>query len=103
MLSSILPDPINTYLNDFRNGIVDEVNGVKIKTLKDLSAAFAKTEEYYVVKMLGEGRPIVLERAAVQVAQERIKSRYKVGSDQNLEDTPAAKPAPVAPVNTASK
>ena len=103
VLSSILPDPINTYLNDFRNGIVDEVNGVKIKTLKDLSAAFAKTEEYYVVKMLGEGRPIVLERAAVQVAQERIKSRYKVGSDQNLEDTPAAKPAPVAPVNTASK
>ena len=89
VLSSILPDPINTYLNEFRNGIVDEVNGAKIKSLNDLAEAFAKPEKYYVVKVLGEGRPIVLERAAVDAAHERIKTRYKVRADRNLQETPA--------------
>lgn len=85
VLSSILPDPINTYLNDFRNGVVDEINGKKIKTLKDLAAAFAEPADDYIIKLLGEGRPIVLERAAVEKARERIKSRYNVLAEQNLE------------------
>ena len=42
VLSAILPDPINTYDGEFKNGIVDEVNGAKIKGLNDLADAFAK-------------------------------------------------------------
>ena len=42
VLSSILPDPINTYLDEFREGIVDEINGKKIRTLKDVAEAFAE-------------------------------------------------------------
>ncbi len=40
VLSAILPDPINTYLGEFREGIVDEINGHKIKTLEDVATAF---------------------------------------------------------------
>ena len=89
VLSSILPDPINTYLGEFRNGIVDEVNGAKIKSLNDLAEALAKTEKYYVIKVLGEGRPVVLERSEVEAAHERIKNRYKVRADRNLQETVA--------------
>src|SRR5947207_4034182 len=32
VLSNILPDPINSYLSPYRGGIVDEVNGKKIRT-----------------------------------------------------------------------
>lgn len=86
VLSGILPDRINTYLGDFRNSIVDEVNGVKIKTLDDLAAAFAKPAEQYVVKLIGTGRPIVLERGAVESARQRILARYNVLSEQNLDE-----------------
>jgi S1-C subfamily serine protease len=86
ILSSILPDPVNTYFNDFRNGILDEVNGKKIKTLKDAAAAFSEPEETYVLKMLGSSRPIVLERKAVEEARERILRRYNVSTEQNLEE-----------------
>jgi len=86
VLSSVLPDPINTYLNDFRNGVVENVNGAKIQSLEDLATAFQKPADYYVIKMLGEGRPIVLERAAVEAAHDRIQTRYKVRADQNLRD-----------------
>jgi len=87
VLSSILPDPINTYLDDLRNGIVDEVNGRKIKTLQELSEAFAQPADDYVIKMVGQGRPIVLERAAVEQARERIVARYHVRAEQNLSET----------------
>jgi hypothetical protein len=84
VLSAILPDPINTYLGDFREGIVDEINEKKVKTLDDVAAAFAEPAEFYVVKFIGVGRPLVLERAAVEKARDRISKRYNVPAQQNL-------------------
>ena len=84
VLTAILADPLNTYLGEFREQIVDEINDKKIKTLKDVAAAFAEKPEFYVVKFIGAGRPLVLERAAVEAARERIKARYNVTEEQNL-------------------
>ena len=93
VLSQVLPDPINTYVEDFKNSIVSEVNGHPIKRLDDLAAAFAEPADYYVIKCIGEGRPIVLERAKVEAARQRIKTVYNVTSEENLAPTPATPPA----------
>jgi S1-C subfamily serine protease len=91
ILTAILPDPLNTYLTEFREGIVDKINGKKIDTLKDMAAAFAEKPEFYVIEFLGTGRPLVLERAAVEAARERIKTRYAVPAEENLDEkTPSA-------------
>ncbi|MFA7233726.1 MAG: trypsin-like peptidase domain-containing protein [Terrimicrobiaceae bacterium] len=84
VLSGILADPVNVYANDFRYAIVDEINGAKIRRLADVAEAFAKPADYYVIKMAGAGRPIVLERKAVEEARKRILSRYAVTREQNL-------------------
>ncbi len=84
VLTSILADPLNTYLSEFREQIVDEINDKKIKSLKDVAAAFAEKPDYFVIKFVGAGRPLVLERAAVEAARERIKTRYNVTEEQNL-------------------
>ena len=94
VLTNILPDPINTYLAPFRFSIVDEVNGAKIRTLEDLAKAFSETPERFVVKMIGDGPPLVLDPKQAEAARERIKSRYNVLSEQNLEEQPAATPKP---------
>jgi len=86
VLSAILPDPINTYLNDFKDGIVDEINGEKVRTLDDLANGFRKPADQYVIKLIGVGRPLVLDRAAVEAARERIDGRYNVVKEQNLRD-----------------
>jgi hypothetical protein len=86
VLSAILPDPINTYLGDFKNGIVDEINGEKVKTLDDLANGLRKESGQYVIKLLGVGRPLVLDRAAVEAARQRIDDRYNVVKEQNLRD-----------------
>ncbi len=83
-LSGILADPVNAYAADFRHGIVDEINGRKIRTLADVAEELAKPSEYYVIQMAGVGRPIVLERKAVEEARQRILSRYGVTREQNL-------------------
>jgi len=84
VLSSILPDPLNTYLAEFREGIVDEINDKKIRTLKDAADAFAEKPEFYVIKFIGYARPLVLERSAVEAARQRILQRYNVLKEQNL-------------------
>jgi hypothetical protein len=86
ILSAILPDPINTYLGDYRNGIVDEINGEKVRTMDDLANGLRIPANQYVIKLLGVGRPIVLDRAAVEAARERIDERYNVVKEQNLRD-----------------
>jgi len=88
VLSALLPDALNTYLNEFREGIVESINGTPIKTLKGMAEELAKTPEFYVIEFVGTNRPLVLERKAVEAARERIHKRYNVVDDQNLGETP---------------
>jgi S1-C subfamily serine protease len=90
VLANILPDPINTYLAPYRGGIVDEINGKKIRTLDELASVFAETPEQFVIRMIGDGPPLVLDRNKVEAARERIKTRYNVLKEQNLEEQPAS-------------
>jgi len=92
VLSNILPDPINTYLAPYRGAIVDEVNGKKIRTLDELANAFAEAPERLVIRMIGDGPPLVLDRNKVEAARERIKARYNVAKEQNLQERPESAP-----------
>jgi S1-C subfamily serine protease len=91
VLTNILPDSINTYLSPYRGGIVDEINGQKIRTLEDLAKAFSETSDRVVINMIGDGPPLVLDPKQVEAARERIKNRYNVSAEQNLEEQPIAK------------
>src|SRR6476469_1051027 len=93
ILTNVLPDPTNTYLAPYRSSIVDEVNGKKIRKLDDLAAAFAEKADRFVVRMIGDGPPLVLDPAEVESARERIKARYNVLVEQNLEEQ-QSKPTP---------
>lgn len=87
VLTKILPDPINTYLKGFVNSIVDKINDKEVGTLEDLSAAFKEPADYYVIQLLGKGRPIVLERKAVMEARKRILKRYGFIKEEYLDDS----------------
>jgi S1-C subfamily serine protease len=76
VISKILPDDINAYQGQFVNAIVDKVNDIPIKTLADLARAFKKPEEFYVIRVVGDPQPLVLEGRAVAEAESRIRQRY---------------------------
>jgi S1-C subfamily serine protease len=91
VLTNILPDPINSYLAPFRGSIVDDVNGKKIKTLADLAQVLSGPDEHFIINLIGDGPPLVLDAKQVAAARERIKTRYNVVEEQNLDET---RPAP---------
>jgi hypothetical protein len=87
VLTTVLPDAINTHIASYAGSIVDEINGQKILRLKDLLPALEKDpgNAFTVVKLRGQGRPLVLERAKVPGAQVRIMSKYSVREDHYVE------------------
>jgi S1-C subfamily serine protease len=87
VLSKILTDPINVYLSGFGNSIVQKINDKNIRTLKDVSDAFKEPADYYVIRLMGKHRPVVLERKAVEEARERIIRGYGVLKEEYLGDS----------------
>jgi S1-C subfamily serine protease len=86
VISRILPDPVNAYLGDAVNSIVQKINDKVITTLEDVSASFKDPDDYYVITLLGKGRPIVIERQAAMEANSRILDRYDVLKEAYLGD-----------------
>src|SRR5438552_10382059 len=92
VLTNILPDPINTYLAPYRGQIVDSINGKKIHTLDELTKALAEPADRFVIDLIGDGPPLVLDPKQVEAARDRIRTRYNVVREQNLQEQPMAKP-----------
>ncbi len=86
VLTQVLPDAINTHFDGLAGRIVDEINGTKIKKLSDVAEALKKdVEKFVVIKLLGDGRPIVLEKEKIAEAQNRINRQYNVREDAFIE------------------
>ena len=67
VLTSILPDSINSYFTKFSQSIVDKVNGIKVKNLTDVHSALSTNDaQYIVINLLGSGMPIVIEKYKVK-------------------------------------
>ncbi len=92
VLTAVLPDSANTHLQPYVHKVVDTINGKKIRVLQDvwdaLHGDFAEEghEDFHVIRCLGEGRPLVMERATAREAHERIMAKYNVGFDNHIEE-----------------
>lgn len=92
VLTEVLPDSTNTHLKNYIHKVVDSINGKKIGLVQDVYDAFHGDfheegyEDFHVVRLLGEGRPLVLKRKDSAIAHERIKAKYNVGFDHFIEE-----------------
>ena len=84
VLSRVLADPVNKGCDGLHPGIVDSINGRKIRSLADVKDAFGAPASFDVITLTGLGVPIVLKREDVLKADPRILSRYGVPSPLNL-------------------
>jgi S1-C subfamily serine protease len=87
VISKVLPDPINAYQDRFIHTIIDTINGAKIRTLEDLAAAFDKPDSFFVIRVVGDPQPLVLEAKAVRAARQRILERYRITQERYLGDS----------------
>ena len=93
VLTTVLPDSVNTHLRPYVHKVIESINGKRIRILKDVYDAFYEKghaeegrESFHVIRLVGEGRPLVLKREDAEVAHDRIKAKYNVGIDHHLEE-----------------
>ncbi len=87
VLTNVLPDEVNTWITPYAHSIVDEINGVKIKTLKDVETALAKKDKPFIeIVLLEKNRPLVLKRELAEAAHKRIMETYNILEDSYLGD-----------------
>ncbi|HAR67807.1 MAG TPA: serine protease [Lentisphaeria bacterium] len=84
VFSEMIPDSINSYFRELRNGVVEEVNGKTIRGLADLAEAIDQDVAHHVIRLVGQGRPLVIEAAQVEAARQRILSTYGITQERYL-------------------
>ncbi len=91
VLTEVLPDSTNTHLQNFVHRVIDSINGKKITQLQDVFDALHGDfheeghEEFHVIRLEGEKRPLVLKRKDSLLAHDRIMAQYNVSSDHFIE------------------
>jgi hypothetical protein len=85
ILTAVLPDEVNSYLQGYQHSIVDEINGLKIRALKDVADALKKKDGQFVeIKLVDKHRTLVLRRDLADQAHPRIMQTYQVREDSYL-------------------
>jgi S1-C subfamily serine protease len=81
-----LPHAINTYADAFVNGVVDEVNGVKIRKLEDVKRGMGLSEGgFHVIRFAGMDDSLVLDAEQAEKANSEILERYGLPASEFFE------------------
>jgi len=84
IIVKVLPSEVNNGYQDFVNQRITEVNGKKIKNLRDLIRIVESCErDRFVVFKNQRGRRIVLDRKRVEKEQDKILRTYRIRSDRS--------------------
>lgn len=81
VLSQILPDPISVGYQEFRNLVVDKINGITIRRLPDVKKALAEPKNgvHLIQFFRGEGlQRMLLDAGMMSEATERVLERYGI-------------------------
>lgn len=87
VLAGVLPDRINIDASQFRESILDSIDGVEVKSLEELKVQLLeKPNEIVRFKFWNESLPLLLDRKSLQEAHEGLLKRYNVGVSEWLGD-----------------
>lgn len=104
VLSQVLPDPINIGYESLRNTVIDEINGIKIKTIGDVATALKSPVNGFDVFTFAPGEPVhqaVLDATQIDHANLAIMTRFHIPKDQVINavaQSGASDTVPTAPV-----
>jgi hypothetical protein len=109
VLSQVLPNEANIGYESYRNLVVDEVNGVKIKDISDIVTALKTPVNGFDVFTFEKGGAVeqaVLDASQIDHANTEIMTRYHIRADHVLNSvaqTDTSAPAPTTATAAAAK
>ena len=87
VLTRVENDRLTTHMGKFAGLVVEEVNGVKIKSLRQLHDLLnaENPPEFHVIKFNGGSVPLIIPSAEVPAAQKRIAAQVGITKDSQLD------------------
>ncbi|YCM44074.1 trypsin-like peptidase domain-containing protein [Verrucomicrobiaceae bacterium 227] len=87
VLTRVENDRLTTHMGKFSGMVVDEVNGVKIKNLRQLHETLnaGNPPEFHVIKFNGASVPLIIPSAEVPTAQKRIMAQVGITKAAQLD------------------
>ena len=87
VLCKRLPDPVNTYCEDYEDLIITSVNGKKMNSLREMRDLKNNIKEgFIVIEFENDVSPIVLKAENIHDADQRIMKRYNINKMENLKE-----------------
>ena len=79
VLSAILPDAVNAYCDNFRNGVVNQVNNEPVRSLEDLYQSLTNAKgEFINITFRDKDMPLVLRNRQARQQQDVILKKYQI-------------------------
>jgi S1-C subfamily serine protease len=87
VLAEIMPDEVSSYCGDFKDLVVESINGVAIRSLDDVNEAFKHPSgDYHCLKFMGENRTLPIDAKKALDRQQLILNKYQIPAESRLED-----------------
>lgn len=86
VLTRVLEHPINSNITAYAGNAVTSINGVKVKNFKHAHELLnpEKLPEFFVIRLDGVSRPLILPTKDLAKANQTIQSKYAVGKNAFL-------------------
>jgi S1-C subfamily serine protease len=79
VISEILPDEVNAYLQAYKYRVVESVNGISINKLEDIDTALETDESgFWILKFMGIEAPMVIDADKARKQHDAIMQKYQV-------------------------
>jgi S1-C subfamily serine protease len=88
ILTSVLDDPINSYISEYTGNAIESINGVIVTDLKQLHELLnpETMPEFFVIRCDGQNRPLILPAKDIQRHNARILKTYGIDKPFFLEN-----------------
>jgi len=82
VLAEIIPDEVNAYCGDFKNGVVESINGAAVWSLDDIHQSLKQpTDDFYVIKFMGNDRTLQIDAEKAHLRQPVILKKYNIPAE----------------------
>lgn len=85
VLSRVLDDIVNVGYQHLEKKIVDQVNGKKIRNIRDLIEVIESDDGPYVFIVTRDGVEIVIDRETLDTRNQKILNRYFINHDRSVD------------------
>ncbi len=86
VLSAVMSDEVNAYAYEFKNQVVESVNGINIHSLDDVLNAFKQsTDSFYTIRFLGNNNILRLDSETARRRHQPILEKYNIPAEVRLE------------------